>query len=203
MTSEKPNELAQWLALAKFWYNTNFHTAIQTTSYEAVYGQNPPVYAPYMLEETVVKQVDRTLQAREQALNLIKFHLIRAQGRMRNLANKHRTNRDFDVGIWVYIGVVVYKLDLPAHSQVHPIFHVSQLKLCKGRSNKMGMLPHCGPTGLISAEPIAILDRKMVKVNNKMAVYFLVKWSNHTDEDATWELYSDLLQRFPNFKEHS
>ncbi|GKD04357.1 putative mitochondrial protein, partial [Tanacetum coccineum] len=98
---------------------------------------------------------------------------------------------------------VIMVLDLPAHSQVHHVFHVSQLKICKGSSNKMGMLHHCGPTRLISVEPIAILDRKLVKVNNKVAVYVLVKWSNHTDEDATWELYSDLLQRFPDFKEHS
>ncbi|GJR23769.1 retrotransposon-related protein [Tanacetum coccineum] len=166
----------QWLALAEFWYNTNFHTAIQTTSYEAMYGQKPPVHAPYMPGESAVEQVDRTLQAREQALNLIKY---------------------------VGIGVVAYKLDLPNHGQVHPVFHVSQLKLCKGSSNKVGILPHCGPTWLISVEPIAILDMKMVKVNNKVAVDVLVKWSNHTDEDAMWELYNDLWQRFPDFKEHS
>lgn len=235
MTSEKPKEWVQWLALAEFWYNTNFHSSIQTTPYEVLYGQKPPIHAPYMSGESAVEQVDRTLQAMEQAINLIKFHLTRAQDRMRSLANKHITDRDFDVGNWVYvklqphrqvtirqgqqtnlsskyygpfmilekIGAVAYKLDLPSYSQIHPVFHVSQLKLCKGNSNKMGMLPHCGPNGLISAEPVAILDRKMTKVNNKVAVYVLVKWSNHTDEDATWELYSDLLQRFPDFKEDS
>ena len=101
------------------------------------------------------------------------------------------------------VGAVAYKLELPAGSQVHPVFHVSQLKLCKGSTNMMGILPHCGPDGLLTAEPIAILDRKLAKVNNKRVVYVLVKWTNHNDEDATWECYSDLLQRFPNFEEHS
>ncbi|GJR81274.1 hypothetical protein Tco_0152059 [Tanacetum coccineum] len=101
------------------------------------------------------------------------------------------------------IGAVAYKLDLPATSQVHPMFHVSQLKLCKRSSNKIGILPHCGPNGLLSAEPIDILDRKMKKVNNRVAVYVMVKWSNHTNEDATRELYNDLIQRFPDFKENS
>nr|GEV38274.1 hypothetical protein [Tanacetum cinerariifolium] len=32
--------------------------------------------------------------------------------------------------------------------------------------HKMGTLPHCGPNGLLSAEPVAILDRKIKKVNN-------------------------------------
>ncbi|GJU62053.1 retrotransposable element Tf2 [Tanacetum coccineum] len=109
-----------------------------------------------------------TLQAREQALNLIKFHLTRAQDRMRSLANKGRSDRTFEVRMWVY-------LKLQPHRQVT----------------------------IRQAEPIAILDRQMRKVNNKVAVYVLVKWSNHTDEDATRELYSDLLQRFPDFKENS
>ncbi|GJT52693.1 reverse transcriptase [Tanacetum coccineum] len=197
MTSEKPTKWVQWLALVKFWYNTNFHTAIQTTSFEAMYGQKPLIHAPYMPGESVVETVDRTLKAREQALSLIKFHLARAQDRMRSLANKHKTYKVID------IDTVAYKLDLPDNSQVRHVFHVSQLKLCKGSANKMGMLPHCGPNGLLTAEPIAILDRRMKKVNNRVAVYVLVKWSNHTDEDATWELYSDLLQRFPDFKESS
>nr|GFA33517.1 hypothetical protein [Tanacetum cinerariifolium] len=195
MTSEKPKEWVQWLALAKFWYNTNFHTAIQTTPYEAVYGQKPPVYMP---GESALEQVDRTLQAIEQAINLIKQVTIR-QGQKNKLSSKYYG----PFLILEKIGVVAYKLDLPNHSQIHAVFHVSQLKLCKGSSNKVGMLPHCGPTGLISSEPIAILDRKTVKVNNKVAVYVLVKWFNHTNEDATWELYSDLLQKFSDFKEHS
>ncbi|GJS60081.1 reverse transcriptase [Tanacetum coccineum] len=57
------------------------------------------------------------------------------------------------------------------------------------------MLPHCGPNGLLSAEPVAILDRRLAKVNNRAVAYVLVKWSNHTDEDATWENYTDLIQR--------
>ncbi|GJY73683.1 ty3-gypsy retrotransposon protein [Tanacetum coccineum] len=102
MTSDKLKEWVQWLALVEFWYNTNFYTPIQTTPYEAVYGQNPPVHASYMPGKSAVEQVDRTLQAREQSLNFIKFHLIRAHDRMMNLANKHNTDRNFDVGMWVY-----------------------------------------------------------------------------------------------------
>nr|GEZ80613.1 hypothetical protein [Tanacetum cinerariifolium] len=101
------------------------------------------------------------------------------------------------------ISAVAYKLDLPTSSQVYLVFHIFQLKLCKGSSNKMEMLPHCGPNSLLDAELVAILDRIMRKVNNKVALYVLVKWSHHTDEATTWELYSDLLQRSHDFKENS
>lgn len=47
MTSDKPHMWSKWLPLAEYWYNTNFHSATQSTPYEIVYGQPPPVYLPY------------------------------------------------------------------------------------------------------------------------------------------------------------
>ncbi|GJR81273.1 reverse transcriptase [Tanacetum coccineum] len=73
MTNEKPKEWAMWLSLAEFWYNTKFHTIIQTTPFEDVYGQTPRIHAPYVAGESVVEAVDKTLQAGEQALNMLKF----------------------------------------------------------------------------------------------------------------------------------
>lgn len=39
ITGEKPSAWASWLPLAEWWYNTTYHLAIQTTPYEALYGQ--------------------------------------------------------------------------------------------------------------------------------------------------------------------
>ncbi|GKF57876.1 retrotransposable element Tf2 [Tanacetum coccineum] len=97
------------------------------------------------------------------------------------------------------VGLVAYKLDLPSGSQVHPVFHVPQLKLCKGNSFKKVLLPHCGDEGLLSVKPEKILDRRIGKVNNRAVVHVLVKWINHGEEDAMWELAEDLLKRFPDF----
>ncbi|GJZ40715.1 hypothetical protein Tco_0587601 [Tanacetum coccineum] len=38
---------------------------------------------------------------------------------------------------------------------------------------------------LIQAEPVAILDRRLKKVGNVVAVFVLVHWSNSSEEDAT------------------
>ncbi|GJW30749.1 reverse transcriptase [Tanacetum coccineum] len=155
-----------------------------------------------------------------------------AQDRMKNYADKKRSEREFEVRMWGYmklqphrqvtirheqqlklsakyygpfmtlakVGTLAYKLELPNTSQIHPVFQISQLKLCKGCTNKMGILPHCGVDGLLSIEPEAILDRRMAKLKNKSDVYVLVKWANYGDEDATWELYDDLVQRFLEFQ---
>ncbi|GKA55806.1 ty3-gypsy retrotransposon protein [Tanacetum coccineum] len=65
MSRERPKEWMQWISMTEFLYNTNFHTAIRTTPFEAMYGQAPPVHLPYLAGESLVEAMDRTLLARE------------------------------------------------------------------------------------------------------------------------------------------
>nr|GEZ34293.1 hypothetical protein [Tanacetum cinerariifolium] len=50
---------------------------LETTPFEDVYGQTSLIHAPYIAGDSVVKAADEILQAREQALNMLKFHLKR------------------------------------------------------------------------------------------------------------------------------
>nr|GEW01295.1 hypothetical protein [Tanacetum cinerariifolium] len=207
MCGEKPKEWVKWLPLAEFWYNTNYHTSTETTPYEAVYRQTPhlhvPMFLTYIPGDSRVEEVDTTLQAREEAIKVLKFYLKRSQDRMKNRANKHRTNRQFEVGDWVYlklqprrqvsirkgqqhklspkyygpfkvakrIGEVAYKLELSNSSQIHPVFHISQLKKCHGKDHSVGVLPQLREDGLLENKPMAILERRLGKVNNKPLMF--------------------------------
>nr|GEV02422.1 gypsy/Ty3 retroelement polyprotein [Tanacetum cinerariifolium] len=64
MTGEKPKDRVKWLPLAEYWYNANFHSSINNTPYEVVYGQPPPLHIPYVAKDSNVEAMDRTLQAR-------------------------------------------------------------------------------------------------------------------------------------------
>nr|GEX01391.1 retrovirus-related Pol polyprotein from transposon 297 family [Tanacetum cinerariifolium] len=61
---------------------------------------------------------------------------------------------------------------------------------------EVGVLPLCGPNMVLSVEPEAIIGKRFGKLNNKVVLYVLVKWVNQTEEEATRELYTDLLQRY-------
>ncbi|GJV17211.1 retrotransposon protein, putative, unclassified [Tanacetum coccineum] len=95
------------------------------------------------------------------------------------------------------IGNVAYKLQLPSGSLFHILFHVLQLKLCKGVVDKPDTLPMCDNEGLSSVFPVKIIDRRLGKLNNRVVAYVLVQWSNGSEKEATWELYTDLLKKFP------
>lgn len=41
MCSSSPKQWANWLAMAEWWYNTNFHTTIAMTPFEELYGYKP------------------------------------------------------------------------------------------------------------------------------------------------------------------
>ncbi|GKB17080.1 retrotransposable element Tf2 [Tanacetum coccineum] len=178
MCGDKPKEWSNWIALVEYWYNTSYHTAINTTPFQVVFGQPPPAHITYNHGESPLETMDRSLVTREAVIDLLKFHLKRPQNRMKVVADKKIIEREF---------------------LIHPIFHVSQLKAHKGEPPlRPGTLPHYNK-GLVVMELYAILDRKLAKSGNARAVYVLVRWTDGTMEDATWELYDDLALRFPEF----
>lgn len=107
--SDSQHDWALYLPLAEWWYNSTYQSAIQTTPYEALYGQAPPIHLPYLPGEAIEEEVDKILITREFKAQLLNFHLHRAQQRMQSLANKHRSDRQLKVGDWVYLKIQPYR----------------------------------------------------------------------------------------------
>uniref|UniRef100_A0A3Q7IW17 Chromo domain-containing protein n=1 Tax=Solanum lycopersicum TaxID=4081 RepID=A0A3Q7IW17_SOLLC len=53
-----PTQWKQWLPAAEWWYNTNFHTGLRYTPFEALYGCSPPQLSIGTLLETVVQAAE-------------------------------------------------------------------------------------------------------------------------------------------------
>jgi hypothetical protein len=99
-------------------------------------------------------------------------------------------------------GTVAYKLNLPPSlARVHNTFHVSQLKKClKAPMNVM--LPEVTPLedDLSYLEhPIKVLDQKDRVTRHKTIKFFKIQWSNHSEEEATWESEDFLHSRHLDF----
>ena len=93
ITSQYAHIWSQWLSLVEFWYNTNYHSALELSPFQALYGIPPPIHIPYLPGDSPVVAVDRLLQKKEDMLQVIRHQLSRAQHRMKQLADRHRTKK--------------------------------------------------------------------------------------------------------------
>nr|GEX34495.1 hypothetical protein [Tanacetum cinerariifolium] len=73
---------------------------------------------------------------------------------------------------------VAYRLELLNSSQIHLVFHILQLKICHGKYHNVGVLPQLREYGLLENKPMAILERRLGKVNNKPVMFVLIRWTN-------------------------
>lgn len=117
MSGDEPKHWYRWLALAEWWYNTTFHSSLNLTLFEALYGYAPPLHLPYLAGQSVVQQVDSDLGSREEMLQLLKHHLERAQQRMKAQADKHRTDRSYEIGDLVYLKLQPFRRNSLADRQ--------------------------------------------------------------------------------------
>ncbi|KAK4283600.1 hypothetical protein QN277_000533 [Acacia crassicarpa] len=109
MCWEFPKDWAKWLPLAEWWYNTTYHSATKVTPHELLYGQKPALYSPYLPRSVVVDAVDRSFVAREGALLVAKHHLSRAINMMKQRADSHWSDREFQEGQWVFLKLQPYR----------------------------------------------------------------------------------------------
>jgi len=107
MCNKKSFEWSKWLPLAEWWYNTTFHSSLELTPFEIVYNQPPPLHLPYLSGETQVE--DGAMQRREAMIQMLKFFLLRAQHIMKVQADKHRSEREFTIGSWVWLKLQPYR----------------------------------------------------------------------------------------------
>ena len=86
------------------------------------------------------------------------------------------------------IGTMAYKLELPASSRVHPVFHVSCLNKVIGENLPVQtILPELDEEGKIILEPEAVTKTWTRNLRNRSISEYLIKWKNLPTEDYTWE----------------
>jgi len=227
---DAPTTWADWLSLAELWYNSSHHSAIGCSPFKALYGCEANLGAIPVLNEDTPEDVRLVINNREMHLAALKHHMARAQNRMKQYADKKRSDHTFAVGDKVllklqpytqssvanrpypklsfkYFGPyqvldrvrsVAYKLQLPPGSQIHNVFHISQLKpFTANYSPVFEKLPVLTDLQASSAVPKQIVDRRLVKKGNAAITQVKVTWTELPATICTWEDYNVLKQRFP------
>lgn len=109
MSSQVPKKWAGWLSAAEWWYNTTFHSTLQTTPFQVVYGVHPRHLPGVERGHTNISTLEEMLANKQQQWSALKEILEAAQVRMKAFADKNRSERVFVVGDWVYLKLQPYR----------------------------------------------------------------------------------------------
>ncbi|KAM1769228.1 hypothetical protein ACFX12_047091 [Malus domestica] len=97
------------LDLMEFAYNNSYHSSIGMAPFEAFYGKSccTPLCWSEVVERALLgpEIVDETTQN----VQVIKSNLKAAQDRQKSLADKHATDRKYNVGDWVFLKLSPWK----------------------------------------------------------------------------------------------
>jgi hypothetical protein len=96
---------------------------------------------------------------------------------------------------------MAYQLELPTNlSDVHNVFHVSQLKKCLCVPEEQLPMEELSVQGDLTYTeyPIKILDTLTRVTRNKVIKMCKVQWSHHREDEATWEREEVFRIDFPH-----
>jgi hypothetical protein len=152
----------------------------------------------YMKKQADKHILDVTLQVGD--LVLVKLQPYRQQSVALRKNQKLGMRYFGPFEIMARVGEVAYKLKLPDHAKIHPVFHVSQLKPFKGTPADQYMpLPLTMSDSGPIINPIQVLQARTIVKGSQKIHQVLIQWDQHSIAEATWEDIDDLQIKFPNY----
>ena len=106
---DKQNKWFQWLHLDEWWYNYTYHTSSKMTPLQSLYGYEPPKWKDLITNQTRVASVNDHLEDDQKVVQILKENINVARNRMKKQADQHHTEREFEVGEWVFVRLQPYK----------------------------------------------------------------------------------------------
>ena len=99
-----------------------------------------------------------------------------------------------------------YQLELPEEmSAMHDVFHILLLRKCLGVPEKTEVFKNIDHRAIdINKDltyrevPIRILEEAFRTTRTRSIKFLKIQWSNHTEEEATWEREDYIRTEFPD-----
>ncbi|KAI3808106.1 hypothetical protein L1987_24049 [Smallanthus sonchifolius] len=99
------------------------------------------------------------------------------------------------------IGIVAYKLELPPSlGNVHPTFHISNLKKCLADENLHIPLDdvRIDETMHFVEKPVEIMDREVKQLKRSRIPIIKVRWESKHGPEFTWEREDQMMLKYPH-----
>ena len=77
--------------------------------FQALYGYAPPKLKDIITNQARVASVKDHLEENQKVVQILKENINTARNRMKQQADRHRTEREFEIGDWVFVRLQPYK----------------------------------------------------------------------------------------------
>ncbi len=85
------------------------------------------------------------------------------------------------------VGFQAFRLDLPATVNIHPVFHVSQLKPYVASASLVTASTNPGPLDADKRGDVCAVESILAKRRKGRSWEYLVQWQGYSNYDSTWE----------------
>ncbi|WVZ85146.1 hypothetical protein U9M48_032097 [Paspalum notatum var. saurae] len=193
------------LPLAEFAYNNSYQNSLEMAPFEALYGRwcrTPLNWSEP--GERVTFGPNLVIQAEEQ-VKFIHDNLKRAQSRQKSYSDKRRP-LIFEKDDHVYLRVSpmkgVHRFGVKGKLAPRYVGPFKITEQCGLVAYRLELPPHLAtiqPNLTYEEKPIKILDQKQRSARRRTINFYKVQWSNHSEEEATWEQEEFLQTKYPGF----
>eukprot|EP00253_Pinus_taeda_P012699 PITA_12699 len=109
---QKPAQWEDYLHLVEFAYNNGYHTSIQMSPFEVLYGRKCRTPTNWSSPEDKLRLGPEMLKEMEDMVKRVRTNLKAAQDRQKNFADQKRRFKEYQVGDHVYIRIQARKSTL-------------------------------------------------------------------------------------------
>eukprot|EP00253_Pinus_taeda_P033764 PITA_33764 len=182
---QQPTKWVDYLHLVEFAYNNGYHTSLQMSPFEVLYGQKCHTPSSWSGPEDRSMLGPNMLKEMEEMARKVRSNLKEAQDRQKNFADQKRRFKEYQVSDHVY--------DIQV--RLFPVVHSKCFLL---REIDLGCcMLQVKPEGEILVKPLNILDQREVMLRKQVITQIKVRWQHFGPEEATSEDVELMKKAYP------